>query len=517
MTTGRRRGQESGRSRWPNRLFVVVAVVIAAALALLAQPSGAAVRPSRTASPPARAPKPLGQLLTYGYNNARDGVDTADPSFAHLKAAWTDNISGGIYGQPLIDGKLVIVATELDEVYALNASTGKVAWKFSIGQASNTSIIDQAPGLSGCGDISPLGITGTPVIDGATSDIFVAGEVQNGDTWHGIKHVMVAAHFSSTKVEVLWDHQIDPPGHGTTYISAAEQLRSGLTLSDGRVYAEFGGLDGDCGAYQGYVLSLDTAGKAYKWFKVPTSREGAIWAPDGAATSPSGELFVATGNSANGPGSPYDYGDSVIGLSPSLKIDSYFAPSDWAQRNARDLDLGAGGPIILPNSDYVFETGKTGADGVSWGYLLNGAKLGGLAHQLLKGVVCAGGQYVFGSDAATIVTVKGKPHTYLFVPCPEGTAAVQVNYGKHPTFSMKWTASSGNPNGTPIVAGGLVWAVATDADGGGGPSDLFGMNILTGKVEVAVSVRPVEHFATPGAGDGMIFVSSQTGVQAFKP
>jgi hypothetical protein len=171
----------------------------------------------------------------------------------------------------------------------------------------------------------------------------------------------------------------------------------------------------------------------------------------------------------------------------------------------------------LPNSDYVFETGKTGADGVSWGYLLNGAKLGGLAHQLLKGVVCAGGQYVFGSDAATIVTVKGKPHTYLFVPCPEGTAAVQVNYGKHPTFSMKWTASSGNPNGTPIVAGGLVWAVATDADGGGGPSDLFGMNILTGKVEVAVSVRPVEHFATPGAGDGMIFVSSQTGVQAFKP
>jgi hypothetical protein len=92
-----------------------------------------------------------------------------------------------------------------------------------------------------------------------------------------------------------------------------------------------------------------------------------------------------------------------------------------------------------------------------------------------------------------------------------------VNYGKHPTFSVKWTASSGNPNGTPIVAGGLVWALATDADGGGGPSDLYGMNILTGKVEVAVGVRAVEHFATPGAGDGMIFVSSQTGVQAFKP
>ena len=358
MSTGLRRGQESGRRHRPNRLFAGAAVIVAVALAALAQPSGAAVRASSTAPARGHVAKALGQLLTYGYNNARDGVDTADPSFAHLKAAWTRNISGGIYGQPLIDGKLVIVATELDEVYALNASTGKVAWKFSIGRASNTSIIDQAPGLSGCGDISPLGITGTPVIDGATSDIYVAGEVQTGDSWHGIKHVMVAAHFTGTKAKVLWDHQIDPPGHGTTYIIPAEQLRSGLTLSDGRVYAEFGGLDGDCGAYQGYVLSYDTAGKAFEYFKVPTSREGAIWAPDGAATSSTGELFVATGNSANGPGSPYDYGDSVIGLSPNLKIDGYFAPSDWAQRNAEDLDLGAGGPIILPNSDYVFETGK---------------------------------------------------------------------------------------------------------------------------------------------------------------
>jgi len=122
---------------------VFVAVVIAAALAFLAQPSGAAVRTSRTVSPHARVTKALGQLLTYGYNNARDGVDTADPSFAHLKAAWTVNINGGIYGQPLIDGKLVIVATELDEVYALNASTGKVAWKFSIGRAQH---LDHRPG-----------------------------------------------------------------------------------------------------------------------------------------------------------------------------------------------------------------------------------------------------------------------------------------------------------------------------------------------------------------------------------
>lgn len=508
------------RLRRPGRLIMAAATLLAVAMSALGQPSAAAVRGSVPAAHP-RTAKPLGQLLTYGYDNARDGVDTADPSFAHLKPAWTRNLSGGIYGQPLVDGKLVIVATELDEVYALNASTGKVAWRFSIGRSTTTSVIDNAPGLSGCGDISPLGITGTPVIDPATGELFVAGEVQTGNpkdpTWHGVKHVMVAVRFTSTKVSVLWDHDIDPPGAGKTYIVAAEQQRSGLLLSDGRVYAFFGGLDGDCGAYQGYVLSYTVAGTAYKYFKVPTQREAAIWAPDGAAGNAAGELFVATGNSNDGPGSPFDYGDSVIGLSPSLKIDSYFAPSDWAQRNAEDLDLGSGGPIILPNSNYVFETGKAGADGVTWGFLLNGSKLGGIAHQLFKGEVCSGGVDVFGSDASVVLTVRGKKHDYLYVPCPSGTVALQVNYGVHPTFSVKWQASSGNANGTPIVAGGLVWAVATDADGGGGPSDLYGMNPVTGRVEEALPVDPVEHFATPGAGDGMIFVSSQTGVQAFKP
>ncbi|MGO8877481.1 MAG: PQQ-binding-like beta-propeller repeat protein, partial [Acidimicrobiales bacterium] len=158
------------RLRRPGRLIMAAATLLAVAMAALGQPSAAAVRGSVPAAHP-RTAKPLGQLLTYGYDNARDGVDTADPSFAHLKPAWTRNLSGGIYGQPLVDGKLVIVATELDEVYALNASTGKVAWRFSIGRSTTTSVIDNAPGLSGCGDISPLGITGTPVIDPATGEL----------------------------------------------------------------------------------------------------------------------------------------------------------------------------------------------------------------------------------------------------------------------------------------------------------------------------------------------------------
>jgi hypothetical protein len=505
--------------RRSHGLTIAASALAVVTLVGLGQPSVAAVRKSAS-SGQSRAAAPLGELLTYDYDNARNGVDVADPSFSHLVPAWTNtSISGGIYGQPLVDGKLVIVATENDEVYGLNASTGKIAWKVSIGSPATTATIDTAPTLSGgCGDIDPLGITGTPVIDSATSEVFVAGEVQTGNlsnpSWRGIKHMMVALKFTDTSVKKVWVHQIDPPGAGSTYEIPAEQQRSSLTFANGRVYAEFGGLNGDCGSYQGYVLSLTTLGKGLQWFKVPTAREGAIWATDGAATNAKGELFVATGNSNNDSGA-FDYGDAVIGLTPSLKIDSFWGPNDWAQRNAEDLDLGSGGPILLPNSNYVFETGKGAVDGISKGFLLDESKLGGVGHSLFTGTVCPNDGFMFGANATEIVKVAGRKYTYIYVPCPDGTVALRVNYGVHPTFFSKWAASG--PNGPPIIAGGLVWALATDGDGGGGPSDLYGMSLVTGKIVVRKNVNAVEHFATPGAGDGMMYVAGQDGVQAFKP
>lgn len=517
---------------YPKRaglLAAAVAVTVMIAASACTHGTSEAVRTSAArASQPAGAKRSeaasasLGQLLTYGYDNARNGLDADDPSFAHLRPAWSDGasvISGGIYGEPLVDGKLVIVATEDDKIYGLDAATGTVAWTFTVGTPARLATIDAAPSLApGCGDIDPLGITGTPVIDAARGEMFAAAEVQTGSgkpTWHGIKHVMVALRFTATSVTLVWRRQIDPPHAGTTYYIPAEQQRPGLTLANGRVYAEFGGLAGDCGKYQGYVLALSENGKGpLETLKVPTVREGAIWAPDGAATNAKGELFVATGNSHNESG-PFDYGDAVIGLSPTLRIDSYFAPSDWAQRNAEDLDLGSGGPILLPRSDLVFETGKHAVSGATLGFLLDQSRLGGVGHPLFSGTVCPDGGDVFGANAAEMLKVSGKLRTYLFVPCPSGTVALQVSYGAHPGFSKRWAASG--PNGTPIIAGGLVWAVATDADGGGGPSDLYGMSPVTGKVLVTEPVRPVEHFATPGAGDGMIFVATQTGVQAFRP
>ena len=71
---------------------------------------------------------------------------------------------GPTYAQPLFvdaggGGKdLVLVATEENQVYALNATSGAVVWQKKLGNNVATSSLP-------CGNINPLGITGTPVID----------------------------------------------------------------------------------------------------------------------------------------------------------------------------------------------------------------------------------------------------------------------------------------------------------------------------------------------------------------
>ena len=469
-------------------------------------------------------------LLTYHYGNTRQGVDTGDPSFRHLTKAWTTNglkISGDIYAEPLIDNGTVLVVTEEDDVYALSAKTGAVEWKVNVGKPARSGSVQAGPGLGGCGDIFPLGITGTPVIDPTRGVLYLAAEEQKPgtSTWTGVEHVMVALRLSDHKI--LWTRRIDPRhsgnGNGGTYIIAAEQERSALSLVNGRVYVEYGGLSGDCSAYHGYVVSLPESGTgSLEVYKTPSAREDAIWATSGAAANASGDLYVATGNGSDSD-TTFKMDNAVIELSPSLKVISYYAPKAWSAMNDNDLDLGSDGPTLLPGESLLFESGKagylSGDSGAmqSWGYLLNPKSLGGVGHPLYRGVVCPDTGFVFGANATAVVKVNGVARTLVFVPCPSGTVALEVKTGSHPSFTRIWQASEGDPNGPPILAGGLVWAISIGADGGNGGNVLYGMSPATGKVRVSEQLSPVDHFVTPAAGEGEILVGTTDGVDAFRP
>ena len=414
-----------GRRSFSLRSGVLVAGTVAAAIALVmtAGPGASASASSNGAGAPgtvrgaplnaaqthhARAHRtgaaPLGELWTYDYGNTRSGHDTVDPPIVNLsaKAVWDDDsLDGGVYGEPLVYGATVYVATENDSVYAIAAGTGKVLWHLHVGTSVARSVFDSAPTLSGgCGDIDPLGITGTPVIDAASDEIFVAEETELAGQkgWQGIRHWLLAISLRSH--QVLWHRDIDPPfannpGH---YFIPAEQQRPAITLANGRLYVGFGGLDGDCGQYHGYLVDLPVTGAGpLESYQVPTQREGAIWETNGAVVSPQGDLYVATGNGSSEAAADFDEGDAVIELSPALQRIAYWAPSNWVQLNGTDSDLGSAGPINVPGTSLLFVAGKPSPSG-DYGYVMSEGHLGGVGQGAYTAPACPGGGD-FGADA----------------------------------------------------------------------------------------------------------------------
>ena len=93
----------------------------------------------------------------------------------HLDAGFHASFPGHVYAQPLYwresgsGSALLIVVTEDDGVHALDAVTGKPVWDRALGKPVP---LDLLP----CGNIDPLGITGTPVIDEASQAIFLDAE-----------------------------------------------------------------------------------------------------------------------------------------------------------------------------------------------------------------------------------------------------------------------------------------------------------------------------------------------------
>src|SRR6266536_1677140 len=82
----------------------------------------------------------------------------------HLDRGFHASVSGHVYAQPLYwrvpgaSSGMLLVATEENKVFALDAASGKEIWQRAVGKAVARSAL-------GCGNINPLGITGTPVID----------------------------------------------------------------------------------------------------------------------------------------------------------------------------------------------------------------------------------------------------------------------------------------------------------------------------------------------------------------
>jgi outer membrane protein assembly factor BamB len=414
----------------------------------------------------------------FGGNPARTGVAAGLPPAGPLTVAWNAPLDGAVYGQPLVIGENVIAATENDSIYAINRASGKTVWTAHVG----TPVPQQA--LHGCGSIFPLGITGTPVYDAGTGLVYAVAEVA------GYQHLLVGVDAATGTVKLR--RNLDQPTAANQ--PGYNQQRPGLTIADGRVYATFGGLYGDCGPYQGSIVGAPLAGDGplVRW-TVPTSREGAIWATSGPAVGRGGNLWISIGNGAAENGAAYDGSDSVTELTPALRRTAFFAPSTWADDNANDLDLGSTQPALAAGGA-VLIVGKRGT-----GYLLAAAKPGGIGGQLAEQDIC---------DAFGAAAVNG---TVVYEPCQSGgLAAVSVSVaGK--SIQVLWHGPA-DANGSPVIGGGAVWVTAY-TDGGGGR--LYALNPATGAVEQQLAIGPgLPHFSSLALSGGSAYVSTLAGVTA---
>jgi outer membrane protein assembly factor BamB len=471
----------------------MVGVLAAATLAVAACSAGS---PSPSSSPPSSAASTIAApsaspsatasatgsatgsaaltgWTTYHGDDARSGFVAVTAPVSALRVVHSTRLDGAVYAQPVVapgpQGQVTIAVTENDSVYALR--DGRTVWSTHLGSPVPRSALP-------CGNIDPLGITGTPVVDAAAGVVYVAAELNDP-----IRHELVA--LDTRTGAVRWRRSVDPAGSQPRY----EQQRAALALAGGRVWVALGGLFGDCGPYHGKVVGVRTDGKgALSVYQVPSRREAGIWAPSGPAVGPQGHLFIAVGNGEATAGA-WDGSDSVLELDSSARLVSSFAPAGWAQENAHDVDLGSMGPLLLPRG-LVVASGKGGDV-----YSLRQGNLGGIGRPLAHETGCAayGGGAVAPGDGGTVT---------VFLPCNDGVAALRV--APSGAISKVWQADG--VAGSPVVVGSTVLAI----DAGGGR--LVALDAGSGRQRASVDVGELSRFATPMVNASTAVLGTMTGV-----
>jgi outer membrane protein assembly factor BamB len=388
-----------------------------------------------------------------------------------VRKAWSKALDGAVYGEPLMINGTLIAATEGDTVYGLNPRTGHVKWHLGLGTPMPLSRLP-------CGNIDPLGITGTPAFDAKTGSVFVVAETTGGH------HTLWA--LNPANGHRRWHRSLDTQKDRNR---KAEQERSALLVTHGRVITTFGGLAGDCDNYVGYVTSAPVSGKGkIHSYAVPTPREAGMWATSGPVVGRNGNVYVAAGNGEKTSGS-WDKSDSVTELTPvRLHRVSAFAPSTWRADNAADLDLGSSSPI--PVSHRVVIAGKRGTV-----YLLR-EKLGGVGSAVRK---------LDGCTAFSGAAIAGS-HTVL-MPCLGENSIKQLHVTKK-SIRFGWTASG--VYASPVVAGKRVFVADRNT------GDLVVLSLATGRELQRRQAGSLTHFPSVAISGGMVFVPTLAGVTAFR-
>lgn len=440
-----------------------------ALLSLATAVTAAGFAPSGVA---AASAAPFVEWHGYQYDNAHSGLSPAVPAVGRLSSAWKAQLDGPVQASPLVVAGIVIAATENNTMYGLERMTGRTLWSRHLGTPVRRSALP-------CGNIDPLGITGTPVADASNSHVFAVTTTPNGSS---IQHRLVS--LNPHNGALLSSTVVDPPNQDPV----VENQRGALAIAKGRVVIPFGGHAGDCGNYHGYLVSTSISGTAIGSYRLGFEPGVGLWQPSGPSTDTAGNVYAVSGNGFRYSGA-WDGSNAVLKYDPvTLRLLSAFAPSNWPDGNRTDTDLGSSGAALVGGKVWV--QGKS-----SSGYVLDQANLGGVGGQ--RSTLTGACQSQFGGAAVH--------QNAIYAPCTDGLRKLALL--ANGTVQAGWRAPA-EVTGTPVLGGGAVWALAPRS------GSLYALSESTGQVLETIAVGSLARFATPALSGTLALIPTTTGITA---
>jgi len=499
-------------------------------------------------------------VVTYHNDIARTGQNlnetvlttgnVAPSSFGKL---FTLPVDGMIDAQPLylsgvsIPGRgiynVVYVVTENDSVYAFDGDRGVLLWHVSV-LGSNETPAD----THDCTQIRPqIGITSTPVIDrasGPNGTIYVVAMSKDAS---GGYHQRIHALDVSTGQEEFGG----PTTIQAKYRGRGDNSHGGYVIFDPKQYAERQALlllnhviytawtsHCDYRPYTGWVIGYDenTLAQSSVLNVTPNGDGGSIWQSGAGMASDGNAIYLLDANGTfdthlNKKGFPFngDYGNAFVKLSPTknkLAVADYFADWNTVAESDADIDLGSGGPLILPpqkDGAGNFQALAIGAGKNRDIYVVDRSNMGKFNPNNDDAIY----QEVDGALGGGLWSMPAYYNgAVYFGPVGNHLLRFRLSQAKLSTSAVSNSATSFTyPGTTPSISAdgsrnGIVWAIehsdpqdvlhaydATDL-----AKELYNSNQAAhGRDHFGVA----SHFGTPMIANGMVYVGTADSVTVF--
>lgn len=412
---------------------------------------------------------------------------------------------------------VLYVATNNDTIYAFDTDSYRRLWMKRLDTKMTTS--SYGPDSVNWGGATGVGCVSTPVVDVTNNYLYVVcALLEPSIKLYKLNSITGTLLDSVTVAGSVRGSGVGSRGGTLTFSANFHIARPALTLANGNAYVSIGGFD--AGSWHGWVMSYNanTMKQNAVWCSTPNSIGGSIWMSGGApAIDGGGNLYVTTGN-----GGRYDgiteFENSVVKLSPALKVLDHFTPANWETLNKSDADVSSNRFVLISGSKYGVVAAKDfnvyvidttcmgGLQGSSSGCSIQSFQTNGIAKI----------SEISGSFGATFMNNR------LFLPLTTGDLYAFTWTGSnfvtiplwHNTTTYGWpgpSALSGSWNGS---TNDILWATTSAMDSGYKPraAVLHAINPATG-VEYWNSGNALGNLAkynAPTIANGKVFVASQS-------